>query len=275
MVLKSFKPTSPGVRQLKLVVDERLAKTGPKKSLVEGKSSKGGRDNKGRTKIRFRGGGHKRRYRIVDFKRNKVDVPGTVVQLEYDPNRSAHIALIKYADGEYTYILAAEGLEQGATVQAGSEADILPGNCLPLRNIPVGTMVHNIELKIGKGGQMVRSAGAYAQLLGKETDYATVRLPSGEVRLVHLDCRASIGQVGNVKHENRKLGKAGRKRWYGFRPHNRGVVMNPVDHPMGGGEGRSSGGRHPTTPWGKPTKGLRTRRKKASDRMIVRRRYKK
>ncbi len=275
MVLKSFKPTSPGMRQLKRAVNKDLAKTGPKKSLVEGKSSKGGRNNKGRTTVRFRGGGHKRRYRIIDFKRNKVGVPGTVVQLEYDPNRSANIALIKYADGEYTYILAPDGLVAGATVEAGPESDILPGNCLPLRNIPVGTMVHNVELKIGKGGQMVRSAGAYAQLLGKENEYATLRLPSGEVRLVHLDCRATVGQVGNLTHENQKLGKAGRKRWKGFRPHNRGVVMNPVDHPMGGGEGRSSGGRHPCTPWGKPTKGYRTRRRKASDKMIVRRRHKK
>jgi len=273
MALKEFKPTSPGVRQLKRVVNPDLAKTGPKKSLTEGLHSKGGRDNKGRTTVRFRGGGHKRRYRIIDFKRNKVDVPGTVVQLEYDPNRSANIALIKYADGEYAYILAAEGLAQGAQVLSSTEADILPGNCLPIRNIPVGTQIHNIELKIGKGAQMARSAGAYAQLLGKEGDYATLRLPSGEVRVVHMDCRASIGQVGNLTHENQKLGKAGRKRWKGFRPHNRGVVMNPVDHPMGGGEGRSSGGRHPCTPWGKPTKGYRTRKKKkASNKHIVRRR---
>jgi large subunit ribosomal protein L2 len=275
MVLKSFKPTSPGVRSLKLVVNKDLAKTGPKKSLTEGKSSKGGRNNKGRVAIRFRGGGHKRKYRIIDFKRNKVDVPGTVAQLEYDPNRSANIALIKYADGEYAYILAPDGLGAGDTVISGSEADILPGNCLPLRNIPVGTQVHNIELKIGKGGQMARSAGAYAQLLGKDGDYATLRLPSSEVRVVHMDCRATVGIVGNLKHENRKLGKAGRKRWMGFRPHNRGVTMNPVDHPMGGGEGRSSGGRHPCTPWGKPTKGYRTRKKKASDKHIVRRRYSK
>ena len=274
MVLRSFKPTSPGVRSLKRIVRTELAKGGPHKSLVEGKSSKGGRNNKGRVSVRFRGGGHKRRYRIVDFKRNKADVPGTVVQLEYDPNRSAHIALIKYADGEYAYILAAEGLKPGAEVLASGEADILPGNCLPIRNIPVGTMVHNIELKIAKGGQMARSAGSYAQLLGKEGDYATLRLPSGEVRQIHLDCRASIGQVGNLLHENQKLGKAGRRRWMGFRPHNRGVTMNPVDHPMGGGEGRSSGGRHPCTPWGKPTKGYRTRKnKKASTKYIVRRRY--
>jgi len=272
MVMKSFKPTSPGVRQLKLPVNQELAKTGPKKSLTEGLTKKGGRNNKGRIAIRFRGGGHKRKYRKIDFKRNKENIPGTVVQIEYDPNRSSHIALIKYADGEYAYILAAEGLHPGATVVAGSDSDILPGNCLPLRNIPVGTLIHNIELKIGKGGQIVRSAGAFAQLLGKEGEYATVRLPSSEVRLIHLDCRASIGQVGNLEHENRKLGKAGRKRWMGFRPHNRGVTMNPVDHPMGGGEGRSSGGRHPCTPWGKPTKGWRTRKKKTSDKMIVRRR---
>jgi large subunit ribosomal protein L2 len=272
MVMKSFKPTSPGVRQLKLPVNKDLAKSGPKKSLTEGLSKKAGRDNKGRIRIRFRGGGHKRKYRIVDFKRNKVDIEGKVVQFEYDPNRSAHIALIKYVDGEYSYILAPEGLKAGDSVFSGVESDILPGNCLPLRNIPVGTLVHNLELKIGKGGQIVRSAGAFAQLLGKEGDYATVRLPSSEVRLIHLDCRASIGQVGNLEHENRKLGKAGRKRWMGFRPHNRGVTMNPVDHPMGGGEGRSSGGRHPCTPWGKPTKGWRTRKKKASDKMIIRRR---
>ena len=210
----------------------------------------------------------------MDFKRNKVDVPGSVVQLEYDPNRSSHIALIKYADGEYAYILAPVGMKPGDTVFAGPEADILPGNCLPLRNIPVGTLVHNIELKPGKGGQMARSAGSYAQLLAKENNYATLRLPSGEMRLVLLDCRASVGQVGNTEHENRSLGKAGRKRWMGFRPHNRGVVMNPIDHPMGGGEGRSSGGRHPCTPWGKPTKGYRTRRRKPSDKMIVRRRKK-
>lgn len=275
MVMKSFNPTSPGVRQLKQPVYDHLAKTGPRKNLVEGLSSKGGRDNKGRTKIRFRGGGHKRKYRIIDFKRNKFDIEGTVVQFEYDPNRNAHIALIKYADGEYRYVLAPVGLEVGRTIISSNEADILPGNSLPLRNIPVGTLVHNIELKILKGGQMARSAGSYAQLLGKEEPYATLRLPSGEVRLVHMDCRATIGQVGNVDYENRKLGKAGRKRWMGFRPHNRGVVMNPVDHPMGGGEGRSSGGRHPCTPWGKPTKGYRTRRKKSSDKMIVRRRYQK
>jgi large subunit ribosomal protein L2 len=255
------------------LVNEELAKTGPKKSLTKGKSSAGGRNNKGRTSVRFRGGGHKRRYRTIDFKRNKANVPGTVVQFEYDPNRSANIALIKYADGEFAYILAAEGLSAGDTVLASTEADILPANCLPLRNIPVGTQIHNIELKIGKGGQMARSAGAYAQLLGKEGEYATLRLPSGEVRMVHLDCRASIGQVGNLNHENRKLGKAGRKRWMGFRPHNRGVTMNPVDHPMGGGEGRSSGGRHPCTPWGKPTKGYRTRKRKHSDKYIVRRRH--
>ncbi len=274
MVMKSFKPTSPGVRQLKLPVNEGLAKNGPHRSLTEGLSQHAGRDNKGRIRIRFRGGRHKRRYRVIDFRRNKLNVPGTVAQIEYDPNRSSHIALIKYADGEYAYILAAQGLKVGATVIAGPESDILPGNSMPLRNIPVGTLVHNIELKPGKGGQMARSAGSYAQLLAKENNYATLRLPSGEMRLVLLDCVATIGQVGNSEHENRSLGKAGRKRWMGFRPHNRGVVMNPVDHPMGGGEGRSSGGRHPCTPWGKPTKGYRTRRNKPSDKMIVRRRKK-
>lgn len=274
MAMKSFKPTSPGVRQLKQPVYSDLAKNNPKRSLTEGLPGKGGRDNKGRIRVRFRGGRHKRRYRLVDFRRNKTNIPGTVVQLEYDPNRTAHIALIKYADGEYAYILAPVGLKPGATVLSSSEADILPGNCLPLRNIPLGSLVHNIELKIGRGGQMARSAGSYAQLLAKEGTYATLRLPSGEMRMVHLDCRASIGQVGNTDVENRSLGKAGRKRWMGFRPHTRGVVMNPVDHPMGGGEGRSSGGRHPCTPWGKPTKGYRTRRRKPSDKMIVRRRNK-
>ncbi|CAM2006552.1 50S ribosomal protein L2 [Acanthopleuribacter pedis] len=274
MAMKSFKPTSPGVRSLKLPINKELAKTGPKKKLTQGLSKSGGRDNKGRITIRFRGGGHKRRYRMIDFKRTKDGVPATVVQIEYDPNRSAHIALLKYADGEYRYILAPVGLKSGDRVESGADADIVPGNCLPLRNIPIGTLIHNIELKIGKGGQMARSAGAYAQLLGKENEYATLRLPSGEVRYVHLECRATVGQVGNMENEIKKLGKAGRKRWTGKKPHNRGVTMNPVDHPMGGGEGRSSGGRHPCTPWGKPTKGWRTRRKKASDKMIVRRRNK-
>lgn len=274
MAMKSFKPTSPGVRQLRLADRSDLAKSGPRKSLVEGLSGKGGRDNHGRIRVRFRGGRHKRLYRKVDFRRTKTNVPGSVVQLEYDPNRTAHIALIKYGDGEYAYILAPVGLKAGDQVLSSSEADILPGNCLPLRNIPVGTLVHNVELKVGKGGQMARSAGSYAQLLAKEGQYATLRLPSGEMRLVHMDCKASVGQVGNTDCENQNLGKAGRTRWMGFRPHNRGVVMNPVDHPMGGGEGRSSGGRHPCTPWGKPTKGYRTRRKKPSDKMIVRRRNK-
>lgn len=274
MAMKSFKPTSPGVRSLKLPINEDLAKSGPKKSLTKGLSKSGGRDNKGRITIRFRGGGHKRRYREIDFKRTKDGVPATVVQIEYDPNRTSHIALLKYADGDYRYILAPVGLKAGDKVESGADADIVPGNCLPLRNIPVGTLIHNIELKIGKGGQMARSAGSYAQLLGKENEYATLRLPSGEVRYVHLECRATVGQVGNMENEIKKLGKAGRKRWSGKKPHNRGVTMNPVDHPMGGGEGRSSGGRHPCTPWGKPTKGWRTRRKKASDKMIVRRRTK-
>ncbi|MCB9399623.1 MAG: 50S ribosomal protein L2 [Acidobacteria bacterium] len=273
MPMKSFKPTSPGVRQLKQPDRTDLAKGRPMKSLVEGLTNKAGRDNKGRVTSRFRGGRHKRLYRLVDFKRNKFNVPGEVVQLEYDPNRSANIALVKYADGEYAYILAPVGLEAGMTVMSGPDCDILPGNCLPLRNIPVGTVLHNIELKPGKGGQMARSAGVGVQLLAKENNFATLRLPSGEMRLVHLDCKASIGQVGNTDWETRSLGKAGRKRWLGFRPHNRGVAMNPVDHPMGGGEGRTSGGRHPCSPWGKPTKGYRTRRRKQSDRMIVRRRY--
>ncbi|MBP1642464.1 MAG: rplB [Acidobacteria bacterium] len=247
----------------------------PLKSLTKGKGSSGGRNNRGEITIWFRGGGHKRRYREIDFRRDKHGIPGKVATIEYDPNRSARIALVHYADGEKRYILAAEGLAVGTQVISGEKAEINVGNALPLRLIPLGTMIHNIELKRGKGGQMVRSAGAAAQLMAKEGDYAQVKLPSGEVRKVHVECYATIGQVGNLEHENLSVGKAGRTRWRGRRPHNRGVTMNPVDHPMGGGEGKTSGGRHPTTPWGVPTKGYKTRNNKRTDDMIVRRRNRK
>jgi large subunit ribosomal protein L2 len=247
----------------------------PLKSLTKGKRSSGGRNNRGEITIWFRGGGHKRRYREIDFKRDKHGIPGKVATIEYDPNRSARIALVHYADGEKRYILAPEGLAVGTQVLSGETAEINLGNALPLRLIPLGTMIHNIELKRGKGGQMVRSAGAAAQLMAKEGEYAQVKLPSGEVRKVHVECYATIGQVGNLDHENISVGKAGRTRWRGRRPHNRGVSMNPVDHPMGGGEGKTSGGRHPSTPWGVPTKGYKTRNNKRTDDMIVRRRNRK
>ena len=247
----------------------------PLKSLTRGKNSTGGRNNRGETTSWFRGGGHKRRYRDIDFRRDKHGVPGRVATIEYDPNRSARIALVHYADGEKRYILAAEGLAVGMQVISGEKSEINVGNALPLRLIPLGTMIHNLELKRGKGGQMVRSAGGAAQLMAKEGDYAQVKLPSGGVRRIHVDCYATIGQVGNLEHENRSIGKAGRTRWSGRRPHNRGVSMNPVDHPMGGGEGKTSGGRHPCTPWGTPTKGYKTRDNKRTDAMIVRRRNKK
>ncbi len=275
MAIRQLKPTNPASRFQTVKTFDELSGAAPHKPLTKGKKRIGGRNNKGQQTIWFRGGGHKRRYRMIDFKRNKDGVPAKVASVEYDPNRSAHIALLHYADGEKRYILWPNGLEVGATVIAGADSAIDLGNCLPLRSIPLGTIIHNIELKIGKGGQMVRSAGAGAQLMAKEGDYAQVRLPSGEVRRVHLECRATIGQVGNLEHENVSLGKAGRNRWKGRRPHNRGVVMNPVDHPMGGGEGRSSGGRHPCTPWGKPTKGYKTRNNKRTDNMIVRRRNRK
>jgi large subunit ribosomal protein L2 len=247
----------------------------PVKSLTTGKSKSGGRNNRGQITSWFRGGGHKRRYRQIDFRRDKHGVPGKVATIEYDPNRSARIALVHYADGEKRYILAPEGLGVGMQVVSGERAEINVGNALPLRLIPLGTMIHNIELKQGKGGQMVRSAGAAAQLMAKEGAYAQVKLPSGEVRRVHVDCYATVGQVGNVEHENSSYGKAGRVRWLGRKPHNRGVSMNPVDHPMGGGEGKTSGGRHPCTPWGTPTKGYKTRNNKRTDAMIVRRRDRK
>lgn len=275
MGIRKYRPTSPGIRfKTSATFEELSPKAEPLKKLTSGKKRIGGRNNKGRTTVRFRGGGHKRLYRLVDFRRNKLGVPAKVATIEYDPNRSARIALLHYADGDKRYILWPDKLETGTTVMAGPDAEVNPGNALPLKKIPLGSIIHNIELKIGKGGQMVRSAGASAQLMAKEGDYAQVKLPSGEVRKVHLNCYATIGQVGNVDHEIAKLGKAGRKRWLGRRPHNRGVTMNPVDHPMGGGEGRSSGGRHPCTPWGVPTKGYKTRNNKRTDRMIVRRRNK-
>jgi large subunit ribosomal protein L2 len=275
MATKQRKPTNPASRFQEYASFDEITRSKPEKSLTSGKSRAGGRNNQGQTTVRFRGGAHKRRYRQVDFRREKHGVPAKVASVEYDPNRSARIALLHYADGEKRYILWPNRLEVGAEVMSGAEAPVNVGNALPLAKIPVGTVIHNVELKIGKGGQMVRAAGAGAQLMAKEGHYAQVKLPSGEVRRVHVGCYATIGQVGNLEHENISLGKAGRKRWLGRRPHNRGVTMNPVDHPMGGGEGRSSGGRHPTTPWGKPTKGYKTRNNKRTDKMIVRRRGKK
>jgi large subunit ribosomal protein L2 len=272
MAIKEYKPTNPARRFQTASTFEELTTDAPHKPLTEGKKSAGGRNNRGEVTVWFRGGGHKRRYRVIDFKRDKHGVPARVASVEYDPNRSARIALLHYADGEKRYILWPQGLAVGSEVIAGEEAQVNVGNALPLRRIPLGTVVHNIELKIGKGGQLVRSAGSGAQLMAKEGSYAQVKLPSGEVRKVHLDCYATVGQVGNLEHENLSIGKAGRKRWLGRRPHNRGVSMNPVDHPMGGGEGRTSGGRHPCTPWGVPTKGFKTRNNKRTQKMIVRRR---
>jgi large subunit ribosomal protein L2 len=272
MPVKSFKPTSAGRRFQTSMTFSEITADRPEKSLVTPKRRSGGRNSSGQITSRFMGGGHKRQYRIIDFRREKMDVPASVASIEYDPNRTANIALLHYADGEKRYILAPVGLEVGARVVSGPKADILPGNALPLRGIPVGTTIHNIELKRGKGGQMVRSAGAAAQLMAKEGDYAQVRLPSGETRKVFIDCYATIGQVGNIEHENLSIGKAGRSRWLGWKPHNRGVSMNPVDHPMGGGEGKTSGGRHPVSPWGWKTKGFKTRNNKRTDAMIVRRR---
>ncbi len=275
MALRQYKPGNPASRGRSVSDFQELTANRPQKSLTAGKKRIGGRNNKGRVTIRFRGGGHKRRYRLVDFKRNKPGVPARVATIEYDPNRSARIALLHYADGDKRYILWPHGLKVGDEVMAGIDAPINVGNALPLSKIPLGTIVHNVELKIGGGGQLVRSAGTGAQLMAKEGAYGQIKLPSGEVRRVHLDCWATIGEVGNLDHSNISLGKAGRKRWLGWRPHNRGVTMNPVDHPMGGGEGRSSGGRHPCTPWGVPTKGYRTRNNKRTDPMIVRRRKRK
>ncbi|MDA8334451.1 MAG: 50S ribosomal protein L2 [Peptococcaceae bacterium] len=272
MPVKKFKPTSPGRRFVTVADFAEITAERPQKNLIAGKKRRGGRNAQGRITVRHQGGGHKQRYRIIDFKRAKEGVPGKVASIEYDPNRSARIALISYADGDKRYIVAPAGLKVGAQILSGPDADIKPGNALPLRNIPVGTLIHNIELYPGRGAQMVRSAGAVAQLMAKEGNLANVRLPSGEMRMVPLDCRATIGQVGNLEHENITIGKAGRNRWKGIRPTVRGVVMNPVDHPHGGGEGRSPIGRNPVTPWGKPALGARTRKKKPSDRLIVKRR---
>jgi large subunit ribosomal protein L2 len=270
MALKHFNPVTPSMRQLVLVDRSDLYKGKPVKALTEGKNSKGGRNNTGRVTIRFRGGGHKQSYRLVDFKRRgKPDMVAVVERLEYDPNRSAFIALINYADGTQSYILAPQRLNVGDSVVAGESVDIKPGNAMPAANIPVGTIVHNVEMKIGKGGQIARSAGTYAQIVGRDHGYVILRLNSGEQRLVSGQCFATIGAVSNPDHMNTSLGKAGRTRWLGFRPHNRGVTMNPVDHPHGGGEGRTSGGRNPVTPWGKPTKGKKTRSNKRTDRFIV------
>lgn len=273
MALKQHKPTSPGQRGLVLVDRSALWKGKPERSLTEGLHTKGGRNNTGRITARRRGGRHKRRYRIVDFKRNKFDVTATVERLEYDPNRTAFIALIRYEDGELAYILAPQRLEVGSTVTAGRGVDIKPGNALPLQSIPVGTIIHNVEMKIGKGGQIARSAGTYAQIIGKDQGYAQLRLNSGELRMVRAECMATVGAVSNPDQQNIKLGKAGRKRWLGKRPSVRGVAMNPVDHPHGGGEGKTSGGRHPVSPWGVPTKGKRTRSNKKTDSLIMRRRH--
>ncbi len=275
MPLQKSKPTSAGRRFQIAVRTPGLHKGKPHDALVEKKSKSGGRNNKGRITVRHRGGGHKRRYRVIDFKRDKDGIPGVVERLEYDPNRSAHLALVKYADGERRYILAPKGVEAGTPIVSGEEAPIKPGNALPLKSVPVGTTVHNIEMKPGKGGQLARSAGAGAQLAAREGVYATLRLRSGEMRRVHVECRATVGEVGHGEHNLRKLGKAGAKRWRGVRPTVRGVAMNPVDHPHGGGEGKTSGGRHPVSPWGTPTKGYKTRANKRTDNMIVRRRKRK
>src|SRR5512139_376437 len=274
MPVKTYNPTSPGRRFQTTSTFEEVTRSTPEKSLVVKTSQSGGKNNRGKITVRYRSGWHKKKYRIIDFRREKFGVPATVAHIEYDPNRSARIALLHYADGEKRYILCPVGLSVGDTVLAGAGADIKPGNALPIRNIPVGTLVHNIELKVGKGGQIARSAGSVAQILAKEGSYAHLRLASGEVRLVFIECMATIGQVGNVDHEKVSIGKAGRNRWKGVRPTVRGVVMNPVDHPHGGGEGRSSGGRHPCTPWGKPTKGYKTRKNPSTDKYIVKRRGK-
>jgi len=272
MAIKTYKPTSPGRRFQTGSTFDEITEKRPEKSLLAPLKQSGGRNNLGRMTNRYKGGGHKRMYRIVDFKREKLDIPAKVASIEYDPNRSSRIALLHYLDGEKRYILAPMGLHVGDTVVSSERADMKPGNTVPLKNIPLGTLIHNLELKIGKGGQLIRSAGSYGQLMAKEGSYAQIRLPSGEVRKVRIECKATIGQVGNIEHENVSIGKAGRARWMGIRPHVRGVVKNPVDHPMGGGEGKSSGGRHPTTPWGVPTKGYKTRKNKYSDKYIVKRR---
>ncbi|MCZ7657397.1 MAG: 50S ribosomal protein L2 [Xanthobacteraceae bacterium] len=269
MALKTYRPVTPSQRQLVIVDRSGLYKGKPVKTLTEGKNSSGGRNNNGRITTRFRGGGHKKTYRTIDFKRRKFDMPAVVERLEYDPNRTGFIALIKYEDGELAYILAPQRLAAGDTVVAGEHVDVKPGNAMPMGNMPIGTIVHNVEFKIGKGGQLARSAGTYAQIVGRDQDYVTLRLNSGEQRLVHGRCMATVGAVSNPDNMNISIGKAGRTRWLGRRPHNRGVSMNPIDHPHGGGEGRTSGGRHPVTPWGFPTKGKKTRKNKATQKFIV------
>ena len=273
MTLKTFKPTSPGLRQLIIVDRSELYKGEPEKTLTVGLRKTGGRDNFGHVTSRRIGGGHKRKLRVIDFKRNKFDCEATVERLEYDPNRTSFIALIKYEDGELAYILAPQRLKAGDKVISSQKADVKPGNAMPLKSMPVGTIVHNVELKSGKGGQLVRSAGCYAQLIGKDAGYAQLKLSSGELRIVREECLATVGAVSNPDNQNKSLGKAGRSRWLGIRPVTRGVAMNPVDHPHGGGEGRTSGGRHPVTPWGKPTKGAKTRSNKKTDRFIMRSRH--
>src|SRR6202046_407546 len=275
MALKTFKPTTPSQRQLVIVDRSELWKGDAIKALTEGLRKHGGRNNTGRTTMFHRGGGHKRRYRIVDFKRRKYDMPAVVERLEYDPNRTAFIALVKYKDGELAYILAPQRLKVGDSVVSGEKVDVKPGNAMPMKNMPVGTIIHNVEMKPGKGGQMARSAGTYAQLVGRASGYELLKLASGEVRMVRSECMATVGAVSNPDQQNIVIAKAGRSRWLGIRPTTRGVAMNPIDHPHGGGEGRTSGGRHPVTPWGKPTKGKKTRHNKATDSLIVRRRNKK
>jgi large subunit ribosomal protein L2 len=269
MALKNYKPVTPSQRQLVLVNRADVYKGQPVKALTEGKSATGGRNNNGRITVRFRGGGHKRTLRNIDFKRAKVDQSAKVERIEYDPNRSGFIALIKYDDGELAYILAPQRLAVGDTIVSGAHVDVKPGNAMPTGNMPIGTIVHNIEIKIGKGGQIARSAGTYAQIVGRDQEYVILRLNSGEQRLIHGRCMATVGAVSNPDHMNTSIGKAGRTRWMGFRPHNRGVAMNPIDHPHGGGEGRTSGGRHPVTPWGFPTKGKKTRKNKATTKFII------
>ena len=274
MAIRSYKPTSPGRRFQTIQDHAEITTAKPFKPLTEHLKKSGGRNNHGEITMWWRGGGHRRLYRIIDFKRDKIGIPGRIVTVEYDPNRSARIALVQYADGEKRYILQPVGLKVGDSIVAGDTADILPGNTLPLRNIPLGTQIHNVELRPGKGGQIARSAGSSVQLVAKDGPYASVKMPSGELRRINIECRATVGQVGNLEHENVSLGKAGRTRWLGKRPHVRGVAMNPVDHPLGGGEGKTSGGRHPVSPWGMPTKGFKTRNRKATDQFIISRRPK-
>ncbi len=274
MPIRSYKPTSPGRRFQTVQTFDEITATSPFKPLTEPLKKSGGRNNQGELTSWWRGGGHKRMYRVIDFKRDKHDIPGKVATIEYDPNRSARIALVNYADGEKRYILQPAGLKVGDVIVSGENVDILPGNAMPLRNVPLGTMVHNVELRVGRGGQLARGAGSAVQVVAKEGEMATVKLPSGEVRRIRLECIATIGQVGNLEHENVSIGKAGRNRWLGHRPHVRGVAMNPVDHPLGGGEGKTSGGRHPVSPWGMPTKGYKTRNRKSTDRFIITRRPK-